>query len=301
MAIIVSREAYDKTIKTYINANIAKYKFYYIFFSIQLVLFVSNLFVSNLPYLFLNENQILYIYSTSAQVIAGLYGLTLTGYIFFNDKLSKLAENDESYYDVVEKLKGQYFRQIIVLGIGCILGIVMSLLTLNSLFNINSQNMYSFILNQTMITVLTEIVSIVLFSWSMANPRSIEKANQSLLRDNKYSREQKGNLEEFLKNYNSIENNIILLGEKFNFKEIVYNNYSNKNRRNFKPNIMSSLKILGSLNVIDEDLSNEINELRKYRNSIVHSDKPSVSKDAVEKTKSINMIINAIVSKYKKN
>jgi hypothetical protein len=29
----------------------------------------------------LNENQILYLFSTSAQVLAGIYGLTLTGFI----------------------------------------------------------------------------------------------------------------------------------------------------------------------------------------------------------------------------
>ena len=31
----------------------------------------------------LNENQILYLFSTSAQVIAAIYGLTLTGFSFF--------------------------------------------------------------------------------------------------------------------------------------------------------------------------------------------------------------------------
>ncbi|MEX8493217.1 hypothetical protein, partial [Sphaerotilus sp.] len=38
---------------------------------------------------YLNENQILYIYSTSAQVIAGIYGLTLTGFIFYRNELSR--------------------------------------------------------------------------------------------------------------------------------------------------------------------------------------------------------------------
>lgn len=209
-----------------------------------------------------------------------------------------MAGDDETYYDVVEKLKKQYFIQIILLGIGCILGISMSLLSLNSLFNINSKSEYSFLLNQTMIIVLTEIISIVLFSWSMANPKSLEKANKGLLNENKYSPEQKGDLEEFLTIYNSIENNINMLGEKFNFKQILYNNYYSKNNRNFKPNIMSSLKVLVSLKVLNQDLSHQINELRKYRNSVVHSETPSVSNDAVENAKIINNYINDIVSDY---
>jgi|GEM_PF-7121262 hypothetical protein len=31
----------------------------------------------------LNENQVLYLFSTTGQVIAAIYGLTLTGFIFF--------------------------------------------------------------------------------------------------------------------------------------------------------------------------------------------------------------------------
>lgn len=61
--------------------------------------------VSKISYFELNENQVLYLYSTGAQVIAGLFGLTLAGYIFFNDRLEKEVQADESLYDAVETLK----------------------------------------------------------------------------------------------------------------------------------------------------------------------------------------------------
>jgi hypothetical protein len=40
----------------------------------------------------LTENQIMYLYSTSAQVLAAVYGLTLTGYIFLRGDLNREAE-----------------------------------------------------------------------------------------------------------------------------------------------------------------------------------------------------------------
>ena len=39
----------------------------------------------------LNETQIMYLSSTLAQVCAALFGLTITGYIFLEDKLTKIA------------------------------------------------------------------------------------------------------------------------------------------------------------------------------------------------------------------
>src|SRR3546814_11451832 len=55
------------------------------------------------PILTLNENQILYLFSTSAQVLAGVYGLTLTGFIFFRNELSREELEDETLVEAVER------------------------------------------------------------------------------------------------------------------------------------------------------------------------------------------------------
>ena len=47
----------------------------------------------------LDENQILYLFSTSAQVLAGVYGLTLTGFVFFRNELSR-EEFDQIRRDI---------------------------------------------------------------------------------------------------------------------------------------------------------------------------------------------------------
>jgi hypothetical protein len=48
----------------------------------------------------LDENQILYLFSISAQVIAAIYGLTLTGFIFLRNELSREEFEDETLVDL---------------------------------------------------------------------------------------------------------------------------------------------------------------------------------------------------------
>lgn len=273
------------------------YKYYIVLFISQLILLILNVIYVDSPFLLLNENQILYTYSTSAQVIAGLYGLTLTGYIFYNDKLSKLFQEDESLYDVVERLKTQNYIHIVFLGVGCLLSIGLSLFVLNTQEFLNSSG-FSFLLNETMIIVVTEIILIIIFSCSMANPNSIEKANKQLLEESDYKKadSEKGSLEDFLTNYNAIEKNIFKLGEKFYYHTALYQDYYQKNKN--RPGILSYLKLLLSQEVLDQELFYNINELRKYRNSTVHSDYPNVSAEAVKNAILVN---EKLIKKIKKH
>ncbi|PSU19934.1 hypothetical protein CTM97_18525 [Photobacterium phosphoreum] len=64
------------------------------FFALSLVSSLVGLYS---PMFELNENQILYIYSTSAQVLAGIYGLTLSGFIFFRNELSREQFEDNLF------------------------------------------------------------------------------------------------------------------------------------------------------------------------------------------------------------
>src|SRR6266404_1640095 len=57
----------------------------------------------------LNETQIMYLFSTSAQVIATIYGLTLTGFVFFRNELNREESEDETLSDAVENLKARYY------------------------------------------------------------------------------------------------------------------------------------------------------------------------------------------------
>lgn len=61
--------------------------------------------------------------ATSAEVIAGLYGLTLTGYIFFLDRLQQKAEDDEMLEDIIALLKKRYHNMVLILSGTCFVAI----------------------------------------------------------------------------------------------------------------------------------------------------------------------------------
>lgn len=89
---------------------------------------VSMYFGVNRAIITISENQIMYLYSTSAQVLAAVYGLTLTGYIFFRGDLSREARADATRAEPVAKLERRYFQQLAL-----ITGLVMFTMLFTSL------------------------------------------------------------------------------------------------------------------------------------------------------------------------
>lgn len=65
----------------------------------------------------LNENQVLYLFSTTSQVIAAVYGLTLTGFIFLRNELSREEFEDQTLSEPVEALKARYFIFLVFITI----------------------------------------------------------------------------------------------------------------------------------------------------------------------------------------
>lgn len=150
-------------------------------FTILFVISLFNLLWSLFcqPLLILNENQILYLFSTIAQVIAGIFGLTLAAYVFFLDKFKASAQADETYYDATISLVYKYYLMFLLISIICGSVILSSILGI-SIINTSSNNavIVSFMINQTSILFIIEIISILFFGIMILNPekqRIIEK------------------------------------------------------------------------------------------------------------------------------
>jgi hypothetical protein len=99
--------------------------------SLSLILIIFSSLITSFiglksPLLSLNESQILYLYSTSSQVLAGVYRLTLTGFIFFRNELSREEFEDDTLTDAVESLKSRYFKILIFITILSICTLILS-------------------------------------------------------------------------------------------------------------------------------------------------------------------------------
>ncbi|WFR81431.1 hypothetical protein P9875_09795 [Janthinobacterium rivuli] len=231
------------------------------------------------PLLRLNENQILYLFSTSAQVIAAIYGLTLTGFLFFRNELNREAAEDETLVEAIEQLKSRYFSLLVFITV--IVGITLLLSNAAISYEADARaNVITLLINAGQSFLAVSFVAIAAFVFDVIAPQRIQKASQKLKDelDPTTKRELRGSLESFLTNYNRIESLLIDAGSLYQAEPI--SNYESR-----VPRRMSNARlaeILVRSERIDKTLFDRLRELITLRNAIIHGAEPVVSKEIVD-------------------
>jgi len=247
--------------------SILKSKKNYILAIFSAIIECLIIYSSNNSFILLNENRVLYISSTLSQVVATLFGLSITGYVFLDGKLKNDVEEDESLIDIVGDLKAKYKSKILSTGILSCLGIFLCIINMC----LSANNFITiFVFNNSLVITFFSIVKIILFVKKIIDPQKIQKESSSgkiqlmeKLEEESESISEKNNndkvsIEDFLITYNNIESkisNLVSSSVKINGK---YNN------------MHQNLKILESGKKIDMKLLEKINILRRYRNYLVH-------------------------------
>jgi len=268
----------------------------YLFTSMFFILTLVNIFWTSFgkPIFILNENQLLYFLSTLPQVIAGMFGLTLTAFVFFIDKFKETAKSDETYYEAMNSLTSKYYTGLILIAIICGFSLTTSSFGIVSFQSLNSQKWFSFLVNQTSIFFLIAMTSILSFGVMLLDPEKLDKETHKLKKKadkfykNKIDVEHdEGNLEDFLTNYNSLESLITTFASDIDKKyfDITISSQGNVNRNLIKPQIITALRMLFKGEIITPKLMEEFNEIRKYRNGLVHGTDFMVSKSISDRIK----------------
>ena len=257
-----------------------------IFLSIVLLLLfslVSTIIGIKAPLLSLNENEILYLFSNSAQVLASIYGLTLTGFIFFRNELSREEFEDDTLTDAVESLKNRYFKILTFLTFISIATLFLSNIAISAQ---SSSNLIfiTIIINVGQSFFVINLCVIAYFIFDVISPKRIQKESKLIQRqvDPIDDKEQQGSLETFLKNYNELENIIQKYGQAYQ-SELEGN--LNTSRRRIS-NVRLAEFILRA-EKIDRGLFEEIKSLITLRNTIIHGAEPIVSETMVESSEKI--------------
>lgn len=228
--------------------------------------------------LLLNESQILYLFSTSAQVLAGVYGLTLTGFIFFRNELSREENEDETLTEAVESLKRRYFILLIFITTLVLVTFALSNLAISSESS-TGKLVNNSLINAGQSAFATSLLAIAYFIFDVVSPRRIEQASRSLQDevDPTHAAMGRGSLEEFLRNYNQIE--MLLNDSALSYSITSLSQYPEKAPR--RPSNARLAEILLRNERISEPLFAELKSLITLRNSIIHGADPVVSQDAV--------------------
>ncbi len=257
----------------------------------------------------LDSNQIHYLFSTSAQTIAGLFGLSITGFIFLRNHLDKKVQEDDSFRDVVEALNKKNFYTVIFMSTLAILTIILSL------FMIISEEYKSFfhilMLNYTLILIFNEISLIICFGCAMIEPKKLEKLSDKLKKEFEQNRtksdEKNGVLDEgdftaFMRAFNEIEKLLHYLIKKtdmrtgHNYKDVTYSNFD------YGKNI-SNRQIVDYLlrrELINKKLQKELVEVIQYRNYLVHSSEIKTDKRMEEKVEWLKDTLKIIIEREAK-
>lgn len=229
------------------------------------------------PIFHLNENQILYLFSAASQVIAAIYGLIVTGYIFLRNELDRKVDKDESFEEIVSLLKADYFGSIVSISIVTFISIV-SCFLVTVAETAGNREIVNLLINLAIPTIITELILIISFVIKILNPNSLEIASNKLRESTtKNESDNKGSLEDFLKNFNQIEYILEKYGTAFTNSE--FQDYDSIRRKRIAKSKL--VNILYKEQKIDSMLRNNLIELISFRNSLIHGTDLFVSKEDV--------------------
>ncbi|HDY8039308.1 TPA: hypothetical protein ACGUOS_004218 [Vibrio vulnificus] len=265
---------------------------WFVAISFTVLSLASSVVAFNDPVFELNENQVLYLYSTSAQVLAGIYGLTLSGFIFFRNELSREQFEDNSLSDAVERLKKRYFYLLGVVTFCTFLTLGLSNMVI-AMEGSNSDNLFFVaLINISQSAYFTSLGVIVYFIFQVVEPKKIERVSQQI-KDELDSTKTGvvGSLEDFLRSFNQME--LMLSGycERYNLFSS-----ASINTKNRMP-VSRSLDFLHRAAVIESGLYKRAKNLTSLRNSLVHGAEPEVSEEMVKESQDVLRLVNAALEK----
>jgi uncharacterized protein YutE (UPF0331/DUF86 family) len=236
------------------------------------------------PWILLNENQVLYLFSTSSQVLASIYGLTLTAFIFFRNELSREESEDDTLSDAVENLKNRYFILLLFITAITLTSIFLSNIAM-SLESTKGSYRNVFVINAAQSAFIVSLLVISYFIFDVASPKKIELVSARLQDSIDPSRgeEQKGSLEEFIRNFNEIEKILLKYSVSYSASAVYQTAPSEYIQKKFRRISNTRLaEILFRSDRINETLFYKLRELITLRNSIIHGADPTVSENIVQ-------------------
>jgi len=220
--------------------------------------------------------------SSCCEMIAGMYGITLTGYIFFADRFQDTSRDDESLYDIVQALLLRYNHMAGAISLLCLIAIVLGegivLYGSNSLLPLW---MYRFWVDETLLLFFITFNVILYFVISVLDPQKVSRISSQKKR--KLSEDSgSGNAQEFMADWRAIEELLFTLREKL-LSSVRFVPGTGRG----KPEMIRILDTLRNYGRISNSLWQRLNKLRLYYNLAIHDPNPSVSAEMCQMAKDV--------------
>ena len=232
-------------------------------------------------------NSILGVLSTGAEVVAGLYGLTLTGYIFFLDSLQQKAENDDMLEDIVTLLKKRYHNMVLFLSVLCVAVIFTSFcfVSYNTESGLISELFYRLIGYEILLFTFITLFFNVYFVLKIVEPDKISRASLKYKEKLSKSGTEFGSLQEFLQDYEDIENLIREKSQDLAVDHIVSNPWRALKHLNGKERLE-----IGK--IMSDPLLRKLTKVGQYYSYMLFSQEMTVTKEICDMAKEIKEELN---------
>jgi len=245
-------------------------------FSIGIISVIAQILVGLdvfYPLIQLERDAVSSVMSTCSEVVAGLYGITLTGYIFFADRFQNTSKEDESLYDIVQALLIRYNRMAGVISLLTLICIVIAEgIVLYGNNTLMPEKLYRFLVDETLLLFFWSFNFILYFVISVLDPQKVDRiSNQkrSKLSDDK----DLGSLQEFLADYSAIEKRLMTLMEKLLSSSLPIPG------RGKRPASVYTLETLRNYSRISFSLWRKLEKLRQYYNLTLHDPNMTVTQE----------------------
>ncbi|MCD8085445.1 MAG: hypothetical protein LUF28_03820 [Clostridiales bacterium] len=222
-----------------------------------------------------SEDSLYYVSSTGASVVAGLYGITLTGYIFFLNQLQRNGDEDETLYDPIRLLKQNYNRAAILLSILTLISLLTNgfLLLYGTENTLLSDTAYRFLLDETLWCTIAALLAIVCFILMVVDPDKIQRISRRYKTRIDGADNVPGSLDQFLRDCEEMEDIILELtlqaGASLSPKHLA---------DRWKQKAVVSTDLLKGLELMNDSIWEDVSLIREYRNYALHASDHSVSR-----------------------
>lgn len=201
------------------------------------------------------------------QTLAGLYGITMTGYVFFLGRIDTLVQADWTISDVVETLKKQFVRMVYLIS-AAFLGSLF-LCGLNVYLQSYAVQMPSWVnlllLNESLLFIGATVMVIVYYVVNMVDPDNLRRAADTLRKTLEGKKHEPGDPVLFFTQYQKLEAQCqTLLPEQM---------------RNMPLGKMQ-LEYLRWEGVLTWEMLQVAKEIRQYHSCVLHGSEISVSQTA---------------------
>ncbi len=215
------------------------------------------------------QDNIYWLFSSSAQAIAAFIGFLAAGFFFSHERIDKHIEKDETLEDIYNDIRKQYYKRTKVLFSLTGLSIILSLFVVY--LNRFDSGIVGGILKIAagLLNIIT-IIAAIQFVLFMIDPEKVKKTTQKLVKENetffKDIKDQTLTRGIFIEKFIELEKLLRALAEKYQISI-----QDNPRFRNFLP-LGEIIRVLYQREIISGIQFHELMELNKIRNLAAHGD-----------------------------